>query len=446
MSAPLGTIGAMLRLSPKSPLILPWATLKLAGRFVLPLTLWFTLGELLRYGVMYGGYRLGKMDGTAATVAPLLTIGLLVVITLTTTALMIHCVREGLDVVHARSPGGDLTSWAVGNEDESALSAMGRAALPFVIFYLAWGQQSEDAREFADMAASRGFTDGGLQGQIEGIGLLLSLEKHVKLAIVLTAAFFVVKVLVEWLLEDRLPRTVGPLAGFLEINFALFGIFTIDQLRDKGAEWFTDRQAWEWFTDAAGPLLDVWPPFKHAVLGALIWIVIAGVILGLDTGDERLVLGESRTARRIASVGAIDRVNSPREVLTRGLRDMLLPAWYGLRLVRRSGMMPFATFCLLFAALHVGEQAAGRKAYELIGAHDVAWWLPRMPLVGYAAGLVFEILRICLLAAAFNLMVTRVTARTAAKAVDPPPDAPTPAAAPPAPATPPWHGAPSHGP
>ncbi|MFV2172074.1 hypothetical protein ACFHW2_06630 [Actinomadura sp. LOL_016] len=435
----------MLRLSPKSPLILPWATLKLAGRFVLPLTLWFTLGELLRYGVMYGGYRLGKMDGLAATVAPLLTIGLLVVITLTTTALMIHCVREGLDVVHARSAGGGLTSWAVGNQDESALGAMGRAALPFVIFYLAWGQQAEDAREFAETAASRGFTEGGIQGQIEGIGLLLSLEKHVKLAIALTAAFFLLKVLVEWLLEERMPRTVGPLAGVLEINFALFGIFTLDRLRDQGEQWFTDRRAWDWFSQAAAPVLELWPPFKAAVLGALIWIVIAGVILGLDTGDERLVLGQSRTARRIAAAGAIDRVNSPREILTRGFREMLLPAWFGLRLVRRSGMMPFATFCLLFSGLHVGEDLARRQTYELIGAHDVAWWLPRMPFVGYGAGLVFEILRICLLAAAFNLMVTRVTARTAAKAVEPHPSAPSPGAAPPAPATPPWHGAPSPG-
>ncbi|MBE1533327.1 hypothetical protein [Actinomadura algeriensis] len=435
----------MLRLSPRSPLTLPWATLKLAGRFVLPLTLWFTLGELLRYGAMYGGYRLGTMDGLAATVAPLLTIGLLVVITLTTTALMIHCVREGLDVVHARSAGGDLTPWAVGNENESALGAMGRAALPFVIFYLAWGQQAEDAREFAETAASRGFTEGGIQGQVDGINLLLSLEKHVRLAIVLTAAFFVLKVLVEWLLEERLPRTVGPLAGFLEINFALFGIFTIDQLRDQGAQWFTDRQAWDWFSQAAGPLLTVWPPFKEAVLGALIWIVIAGVILGLDTGDERLVLGQSRTARRIAAAGAIDRANSPREILTRGLREMLLPAWFGLRLVRRSGMMPFATFCLLFSALHVGEDVAVRRTYELIGAHDVAWWLPRMPFIGYGAGLVFEILRICLLAAAFNLMVTRVTARTAAKAVEPHPSGPSPEHAPPAPATPPWRGAPSPG-
>ncbi|MFI0481907.1 hypothetical protein [Actinomadura sp. 9N215] len=433
----------MFGLSARSPLILPLATLRLAGRFVLPLTLWFTVGELLRYGAMYGGYRLGTMKGTAATVAPIATIGLLVVITLAVAVLMVHSVREGLDVVHAREADGDLTPWAVGNE-ESVIGAMGRAALPFVIFYLAWGLQGEDAREFADMATARGFQEGGLQGQIDALGMLLSLEKHIGLAIGLTAGLFVVKVAAEWSLEERLPRAIGALVAFLEINFALFGIFTIDHLRGKGVDWFTGREAWAWVTDVAGPALDVWPPFKDAVLGALIWLVIAGVILGLDAGDEQVVLGRSRTARRLAAAGGVGRTNSPREILTRGFREMWLPAWYGLRLVRRSGMMPFATFCLLFAGLDVAEEASRRFVYELIGPHEVTWWIQALPFVGYGTAVVFEVLRVCLLAAAFNLVMARVSARTAAKAVGPSrPSVPSSAPGPPAPASPPWFGAPS---
>ncbi|MFG2084946.1 MULTISPECIES: hypothetical protein [unclassified Spirillospora] len=438
----LDTIGAMLGLSARSPLVLPWATLKLAGRFVLPLALWFTIGELLRYGVMYGGYRLGSMKGTAATVAPIATVGLLVVITLAVTVLMVHSVREGLDVVHARESDGELTPWAVGNE-ESVIGAMGRAALPFVIFYLAWGKQSEDAREFAEMAASRGFAEGGIQGQLDALELLLSLEKHVGLAIGLTAGLFVMKVAAEWRLEERLPRAVGALVAFLEVQFALFGIFTVDHLRSEAAEWATGRQAWEWLTGATGPALALWPPFKDAVLGALILLVIAGVILGLDAGDERVVLGRSRAAQRLARAGGIERTNSPREILTRGFREMWLPAWFGLRLVRRSGMMPFATFCLLFAALDVGQEASRRFVYELIGPHEVTWWIQVLPFVGYGTSLVFEILRVCLLAAAFNLVMARVSARTAAKAVAPPPSGTSSVPVSPGPVSPPWHGAPS---
>jgi hypothetical protein len=428
--------------SARSPLILPWAALKLAGRFALPLSLWFTVGELLRYGAMYGGYRLGAMKGAAASVAPIVTIGLLVVITLTVAVLMVHSVREGLDVVHAREADGDLTPWAVGNE-EPVIGAIGRAALPFVIFYLAWGMQSEDARAFASAAASRGFAEGGIEGQIAGTGMLLSLERHVGLAIGLTAGLFVLKVLAEWRLEERLPRAIGALVAFLEINFALFGIFTIDHLRGLGVGWLTERELWGWLNGVAGPAFGLWPPFKDAVLGALIWLVIAGVILGLDAGDERVVLGGGRAGRRLARAGGIDRTNSPRELLTRGLREMWLPAWYGLRLVRRSGMMPFATFCLLFAGLYAGEDAARRQVYELIGPHEVTWWMQWLPAIGYGTGLVFEILRVCLLAAAFNLVMARVSARNAAKPAGPPASASPSAPGSAAPPRPPWHGAPS---
>ncbi|TYK43700.1 hypothetical protein [Actinomadura decatromicini] len=432
----------MFGMSARSPLILPWATLKLAGRFVLPLALWFTVGELLRYGVMYAGYELGTKKGAIGTVAPITTIGLLVVITLTVAVLMVHSVREGLDVVHAREADGDLTPWAVGNE-ESVIGATGRAALPFVVFYLAWGLQGEDAREFANMASSRGFAENGIQGQIDGLGMLLSLEKHVGLAIGLTAGLFVIKVAAEWRLEERLPRAIGALIAFLEVNFALFGIFTIDHLRGEGVDWLTARQAWTWVTDTAGPVLDLWPPFKDAVLGALIWLVIAGVILGLDAGDEQVVLGRGRAGRRLAQAGGVGRTNSVRELLTRGFREMWLPAWYGLRLVRRSGMMPFATFCALFAGLDVAEDASRRAVYELIGPHEVTWWIQALPFVGYGTELVFEILRICLLAAAFNLVMARVSARTAAKPVVPPASAPVSAPGPATPVNQPWSGAPS---
>jgi hypothetical protein len=426
-------------LSARSPLVLPWATLRLAGRFALPLALWFTVGELLRYGAMYGGYRLGQLKGAAATVAPLVTVSLLVMISLTVTVAMIHCVREGLDAVHAREPGGDLTPWAVGNR-ETALEALGRAVLPFMVFYLGWGLHREDAREFVDMAQSRGFAESGLTGQIEGLGMLITLERHLALAVALTAGFFALKVAFEWLARRRLGAPGAVLLAFLEINFALFGIFTVDRLRREAGEWAADRRAWDWVEQAAGGGLDLWPSVKHAVLGSLIWLVIAGVVLGLDTADERVVLGRSAAARRLARAGDLDRTGSPREVATRGLREMWLPAWYGLRLVRRSGVVPFSLFCALFMGLDVAERLARRQIYELIGPHSAAWWVPRLTLIGFATALVFQILRICLLAAAFNLVVARVTRRTAAKAAAPSAGMSS-AAAPQASPSAPWRGA-----
>ncbi|MEU5876559.1 hypothetical protein [Spirillospora sp. NPDC047279] len=409
----------MFELSARSPLVLPWATLKLAARFALPLALWFTVGELLRYGAMYAGYRLGQGKGTVATVMPLVTISVLVMISLVITVAMVHCVREGLDVVQAREADGDLTPWAVGN-DEGALDALNRAVLPFVIFYLAWGMMREDALDFAEAAVSRGFAEGGIQGATKGLGLAIEVGEHMKLAIGLTVGFIVLKILGEWLMRSRLPRVSGLILAFIEINFALSAIFTIDHLRGEAGEWITQREVWGWLNDVAGGVLALWPSFKHAVLGGLIWLVIAGVILGLDATDEEVVLGRSRTARRLARASGMARTNSPRELITRGFREMWLPAWYGLRLVRRSGLVPFATFAALFMGLNVVEVMARRQIYELLGPHDAAWWTGALPFIGYGAAMVFEALRICLLAAAFNLVVTRVMVQTAAKAGAPP--------------------------
>ncbi|MBA8955518.1 hypothetical protein HNR61_007194 [Actinomadura namibiensis] len=433
----------MLGLSAKSPLVLPWATLRLAGRYALPLALWFTVGEALRYAVLYGGYHLGGRKGLAASVVPMASVSLLVMISLTVTVLMIHCVREGLAVVHAREPDGDLTPWAVGN-DESVLGAMGRAVVPFVVFYLGWGIHEADVREFAVEASARGLTEQGFEGQIAGLRLLLSLERHLPLAVVLTVAAFALRTLLEWKAEDRLPRLSGLLIAFFEVNFALFAVFTLEQLRRGAEDWITSRRAWEWLDGALGGVLELWKPFQHAVLGGLIWIVIAGVVLGLDSRDHAVVLGRSRAGRRLAKItGAADQ-GTLREYLLRGLRELWLPAWYGLRLVRRSGIVPFGVFCLLFMALDVAEPLLRRQVYELLGPHPVEWWMPRLPLVGFGVGLVVQMLKVCLLAAAFNLVMARVTEQTAAKAAAPSPSPP--AAGPPASTTGAWDAAPPRAP
>jgi hypothetical protein len=402
-----------------SPLSLPWETLKLAARFAVPLALWYTLGELLRFLLMYGGYKLGLTD-IGEPIAPILTLSLLVMVTLGVSVAMMHSVREGLDEVQEREADGDLAPWAVGN-DESMLDALGRALLPFMIFYLAWGWVTEDARAFASVAASRGLVEGGFEGQIRGLGLLITLSRHLYIAVALTVVFFLLKFLCERLLLPRAPRTGGLLTSFCEVNWALFGLFTIDEMRNKAGAWITGREAWGWLRRIAGHGIDLWPEFKFAVLGSLVWLVIAGVILGVDAQDEEAALGRGRAARRLVRVSGIDRQRTPLEVMTRELREKWLPTWFGMRLVRRSGFLPFAVFCAMFGGLDVAKELTFREVHVLLGPHPIGWWVPRLHVVELLVGMVFQALRICLLAAAFNLVVARVNARSAALAEDPVP-------------------------
>jgi hypothetical protein len=410
----------MPRTSRLSPFYLPWTTLTLVARFALPLALWYTLGQLLRFLLMYGGYRLG-LTKIGEAVAPIGTLSLLVMLTLCIAVAMMHSVREGLPAILAREDDGELAPWAIGRDDETILDAVGRALLPFMIFYLAWGMFRDDALDFANSASGRGFAEGGFEGQIKGLGMLNTLADHLYIAIGLTVAFFILKFACERILLPRMPRSGGVMLAYCEVNWALFGIFTIEEVRGKASGWFTNREAWGWLRGLAGHAVDQWPTFKFAVLGSLVWLVIAGVILGVDTEDEEAALGQGRAGRGLARISGIRRERTPLEVLTRELREKWLPTWFGLRLVRRAGLLTFGVFCALFMGLEVLKQLTLRGIYVLIGAHDVAWWAIRLTPIDFAVGLVFEALRICLLAAAFNLVVARVSARNAVRRAAPPP-------------------------
>jgi hypothetical protein len=396
---------------------LPFTTVRLAGRFAVPLALWFTVGEGLKYLLFLGGYHYGLHD----PVIPILVVSLLVMVTLAVAVAMLHSVREGLPAVAARDIDYRLTPWAA-DADEGVLDALTRALLPFMIFYLAWGWFSRDAKTFEQTAAGRGAAQGGIFGQIDAMKILLGLFNHTYIAIACTAAFFVIKLFADRLIEPRWPRFGGVFIAYCEVNWTLFGIFTIDVVRRGIGSWITGRVAWAELGHLSGPVLGwlgtLWPLFKDAVLGAIVWLVIAGVVLGVDA-EEETALGRGRLGRRVIKASGIDKPRTPREVLTRELRDKWLPTVYGFRMVFRAGMLPFGVFCALFAGLDVLEPLTKRGVYYLLGPHKIGWWEPTLSVIDFGVSLVHEMLRICLMAAAFNLVVARVSARTAAPAPAP---------------------------
>lgn len=400
----------MPRLSRLSSLTLPWRTVRLAVPFAIPLLLWFTVGKALRYGFFYAGYRF--MDISWAPIVAL-SFGLLA--QLAVTVAMLHTVRDGLDAIRRRDMAEKLAPWAAA-EEESIFDAMGRALFPFMIFYLAWGEFANDAREFVSAAEGRGFAEGGITGQIKGMGAIVALDNHVYIAIAATVIFFIVKSGTEWWIVPRLAR-VGPLLlAVFELHWTFFGIFSVDHFRGGVGDWIAARQVWAPLGDVVGRLGPLWDPFKHAVLGSLIWLVIAGVILGVDP-DEDAAVGQGRIGRKLAAVSGIHKHRSPREVLSRELREKWFPAVHGIRLVRQAGWMSFGMFCVLFVGLDVMAEYLRRGVYYLVGPHPIPFWMVRLSPINLGVNLVHDVLRVCLLAAAFNLLVARVSARNEARQV-----------------------------
>ncbi|WP_329244044.1 hypothetical protein OG417_47075 [Actinoallomurus sp. NBC_01490] len=397
-----------------SPVTLPWTTLRLAGRFAVPLALWFTIGQVLRYLLFLGGYHFGMHHASV----PIFVISLIVMVTLGVTVAMLHSVKDGLPGVKKRELDESLTSWTAA-EEETILDAVTRAMLPFMIFYLAWSWYSQDAQDFEQSAAGRGNAQGGVFGQIQAMKLTVALDHHVWVAIGLTAAFLVLKFIAERFVEPRWPRFGGIAIALFEVNWTLFGIFSVNKARNGLTDWITGRVFWHWLGEITGPAFGwfdaLWPSFKEAVLGGLVWLVIAGVVLGVDA-DEETQLGRGRVGRGLASASGMDRPHTPWEVITREWRDKWLPTVYGFRMVFRSGLLPFMVFCVLFAGLDDGALLLQRGVYYLLGPHPIAYWMPTLQVIYFFAELLHQILRVCLMAAAFDMVVTRVSGRSATPA------------------------------
>ncbi len=390
--------------------------IRLAGRYALPLALWYTVGQILRYALFYAGYRFGLHN----PVVPIIVISLVVMVTLGVTVAMLHSVRDSLPAVKKREVDESLTSWASVDE-ETVLYALTRALLPFMIFYLAWNWFSDDAKAFEQAAAARGAANAGISGQLTAMKAITALGDHFYVAMALTAAFLVLKFIAERFVEPKWPHIGGVVVALFEVNWTLFGLFTINKGRGALWDWLHARVAWGWAADLCGPVFGwigtYWPSFKEAVLGGLVWLVIAGVILGVDS-DEETALGKGRMGRRIVAASGIDRPHTPWEVMTRELRDKWLPTVFGVRMVFRAGLLTFAVFCVLFMGLEDVAYLAERGVYYLLGPHPVGWWIPRLFVVHFGVDLVHQALRVCLMAAAFDLVVARVSERTSGPVPD----------------------------
>jgi hypothetical protein len=288
-----------------------------------------------------------------------------------------------------------------------------------MIFYLAWNWFTEDAQALEQAMAGRGNAQGGIFGQIEAMKSFIALDKHAYLAIVLTAIFFVLKFIAERFVEPRWSRVGSVTVALFEVNWTLFGIFSVNKARNDFSGWLQDRVAWGWVGHLTGPAFEwiglLWPSFKEAVLGGLVWLVIAGVILGVDA-EEEAALGKGRVGRGLLAASGIDRPHTPWEVATRELRDKWLPTFYGFRMVIRAGLLPFAVFCALYMGLEDLPALAERGIFYLLGPHPIGYWALRLDAIGFAVDLVHQMLRVCLMAAAFDLVVARVSERTSAPA------------------------------
>ncbi len=391
-----------------SPLLLPVRTLYLAGRYIVPLVLWFTVGRLLSFLlVTYGADLTLKW--------PYVTWGgvsLLVMVSLGVTVAMLHSVRGGLPGLRDRERAVRHGLPLGADADESLLDALGRAIVPFMIIYMAWSFFTDDVETWANAAFDRAQAQGRDFGTA-ALDAINALSDNLPVAMAITAGFWLLRVTCERWVAAWLPRAGNLLAAFAEIGFALFGLYSVSEVLGRGTDWLTTRRMWAGASSAIGDLMpdwtgDVLPAFTDAVLQPLIWLAIAGVVLGVAM--EREDPGEGRLARSV--IGLLSITPGPLRRLagtaTQGARDKWVPMVNGLRLIRRAGLLTFAVFTVLLVLIDQLHDRGHRWVVELLGPHPYAYWEQARVFLGFGFDLLRQVLRICLLAATFDLVVRRI--------------------------------------
>lgn len=407
------------------PLALPRRTLRLFGRYSLPLIVFYLIGR-------------GAHDLLAEAAAhvnrhiPVLAFSILAIAILCTLAsyvLMFLCVQGGLPTVwsvHQEEGRLDERTALAGRRGlRDTVRTVSLTLMPFLIVYAAWNLFEDDVRDMA----YRTWSINPIEASPSVIDFTLWFAAAGIVAYLLRMVF------------ERLTRTTGsPVTGIItaifEANWMLFAIYGITRLWGGAQAWFFDTVAWHnlrslvpdlsgvssviplQFGRAVGALGDLgWlsglaPALKDGIALPLAWLAIAGVAYSREMEDVRsLVMGH----RRVAAVAE----RAPNVVkrwarVPPSVREKYVPPLHTIRLMLAAGLPAFLLFCVFYGGVELTASVFRQGITTVVGPHSPGtFWANVDLVVDVGVNAVFEPLRICLLAAAFDLALSRFSARNA---------------------------------
>lgn len=313
----------------RDALVLPVAAVGLAGRCFVPLAMWFSAGSIVRYLLLQGVSWLGHGDHLAVRRSVvLLPLSVAVLASLAVSIGMLFTLGRRLAVV--RDP------------EERYAAAIGRTLFPFVLIYLGWNLYQSDLKELLRFDAQR-LADAG---DAMDAGTVLRLP--VLVCLVVAAVAWGLRVLCERRSGERPGHVLAALTAFFEVNFTLYGLYSITQGFIAARNWLTGRVFWHAITDTVG--LPSAGPVLNALVLPLVWLAIAAIVFGVEMREQDLIEGTvlERLAGRLGG-----RSRRAAEVAGRSLREKYVPLAHAVRLVFRAGAPVFAWFCLCYAPCSV---------------------------------------------------------------------------------------------
>jgi hypothetical protein len=404
-------------------------TLRLVAARWPALLAWYLAGWLAHYLLI----QLAGELGARSALAGLLVLPLAILARLGSFIGMFLVLRDDLPAfAGAAAAGRDAVDGVpVTTRRQRATEILLVSILPFFAFYASWQLLEADTVQYATTALARIDHSGSLPpgGRVLDVSLDATTIAVVVLAF---AGRFLLKRHAE-----RLPRWTALVAVYLESVWVYLTLFLISTYQGRVQEWVDTRAASVWFADVrAGmtgflePVAVVWDGIGwvltqvgDVVLLPVAWLTLAGVVYGR-------ALAESAARRRAAGPRhALDRVHARAadrlRALPGGVRrraadvgEDLLSRWRPLvdavRLIWRAGVIPMGLFVLAYTVLEAGTSWLLLAGVRVVGPHDLdAWWMNADDMLDFGVATLLEPLRICLIAAAYDLCLRRLEERRA---------------------------------
>lgn len=339
-----------------------------------------------------------------------------------------------------RTCANSLYRWrdAAANKDEETsdptqqglMELLSVTLLPLVAVWSAWGFLDDRIRELSSstlVALGTGpgtsffqLIDGGWKDYLPAIVILLVIRRVVeaiddrwpsrpaKFLQVWAEAFFVLLTVVV------IPHALGDLKSWLSLR--RFWYFTVDWW--DGVKEFFDKiniplpGGLEWLWGFAWETL--WPLFKEGVGEPLTWLAITTVVFGHRVLSSGGVFRGTRVERRFGGdvieapePGRLVKItNQAPNLLLGGLREKFYPTLNAFRLLVRVGPVFLGVVCMVYTFWLLGSDWTFIGIQRLIGVHGGMWDLMIHEISTSIRDVVFETLRIALLAAAFDLCIS----------------------------------------
>jgi len=404
--------------------LLPLYTLDLVRRYWAPLLCVWLLGDFAHRMAMRGMAEL-------VTIEPYFgyaVLGIVLVLKLAAYIIMFHMLRPGLpevDAEYRRVRGmGDRRDLA--EAERNLVDAVAMAILPFLIFYSAWDLIAEEYRQFIIATVNQ-----------EGMDFLLDIGAMNATGplIVMGLLAFCLRAFFEYVYDQTGSKITGVLTALFESTWTFLAVFTVVDLLGKFWEWVDTRAATVavhdafnsglvWLNDlvtpfplqaavlgAIGAVAGLWNMLKGGFIEPLLWLTITAVVYGAQMDRYTGLFRKGTRAARIeqAITGRRGPLRAAVGWVRRDMGDKYIPFLNAFRFILSTSPVFYLSFSLYYVLLELGFDWLERGLYIAVGpAEWLGWWWPWLGPIEVVLDTAKYLLRVCLLAATFELILRKV--------------------------------------